>query len=94
MQLLEYEQTAPTLIAQDNNACIFLVKGSGVHARAKYIDTRVHRVRKFAAGDKPEVKLYKIVGEYQPAESSPMVCLRWLSSAIVALSWASKLKYI
>ena len=67
MQLLEYEQTAPTLIAQDNNACIFLVKGSGVHARAKYIDTRVHRVREFAAGDKPEVK-YKIAGEDQPAD--------------------------
>jgi len=67
MQLLGYKQTSPTLIAQNNNACIFLVKGSGVYARAKHIDTRVHRVREFAAGDKPEVKLYKIVGEYQPA---------------------------
>jgi len=57
MQLLGYEQTAPTLIAQDNNAFIFLVKGSGMYARAKHTDTRVHRVREFAAGDKPEVKL-------------------------------------
>ena len=68
MELLGYQQTAPTLIAQDNNACIFLVKGSGMYARAKHIDTRVHRVREFAAGDKPEVKLYKIAGEYQPAD--------------------------
>jgi len=45
MELLGYEQTAPTLIAQDknNNACIFLVKGSGMYACAKHIDTRVHR---------------------------------------------------
>jgi len=68
MQILGYEQTSPTLIAQDNNACIFLVKGSGMYARTKHIDTRVHRVREFAAGDKPEVKLYKIAVEYQPAD--------------------------
>ena len=68
LELLGYEQRAPTLIAQDNNACIFLVKGSGMYAHAKHIDTRVHRVREFAAGDKPEVKLYKIAGEYQPAD--------------------------
>ena len=68
MQILGYEQTSPTLIAQDNNACIFLVKGSGMYASAKYIDTRVHRVREFAVGDKPEVKLCKIAGEYQPAD--------------------------
>jgi len=68
MQILGYEQTSPTLIAQDNNACIFLVKGSGMYARTKHIDTRVHRVREFAAGDQPEVKLYKIAGEYQPVD--------------------------
>jgi len=68
MELLGYEQTAPTLIAQDDNARIFLVKGSGMYVRAKHIDTRVHRVREFASGDKPEVKLYKIAGEYQPAD--------------------------
>jgi len=47
--------------------CIFLVKGSGMYACDEHIDTRVHRVWKFAAGDKPEVKLYKIAGEYQLA---------------------------
>ena len=39
-----------------------------MYARAKHIDTRVHRVREFASGDEPEVKLYKIAGEYQPAD--------------------------
>jgi len=57
MELLGYQQTVPTLIVQDNNACIFFVKGSGMYACAKHIDTRIHRVREFAAGDKPEVKL-------------------------------------
>ena len=42
LELLGYEQTAPTLIALDNNACIFLVKGSGMYACAKHIHTRVH----------------------------------------------------
>ena len=32
-------------------------KGSGMYALAKHIGTRVHRMREFAAGDKPEVKL-------------------------------------
>jgi len=68
MELPGYQQMAPTLIAQDHNACIFLVKGSGMYARARHIDTRVHRVSGFAAGDKPEVKLYKITGEYKPAD--------------------------
>jgi len=69
MELLGYEQTAPTLIAQFNNACIFLVKGSGMYARAKHIDTRVYPVKEFAAGDKPEVKYYKIACEHQPADN-------------------------
>jgi len=89
MELLGYQQTAPTLIAQDNNACIFLIKGSGMYARAKHINTRVHRVREFAAGDKPEVKLYKIAGEYQPADIFTKGLPR---VAIIALSWASELK--
>jgi len=68
MELLGYQQTAPTFIAQDNDACVFLVKGSGMYARTKHIDTRVQQVMEFVAGDKPEVRLYKIAGEYQPAD--------------------------
>jgi len=39
-----------------------------MYARAKHIDNHVYRIREFAAGDKPEVKLHKIAGEYQPAD--------------------------
>jgi len=60
MELLGYEQTTLTLIAQDKNTCIFLVKGSGVYAHTKHVNNRFHQVREFAARDKPEVKLYKI----------------------------------
>ena len=68
MALMGYPQEGPNTIAQDNNACIFLVKGSGMYARAKHIDTCVHRVREFAAGPELQVKLYKIPEEYQPAD--------------------------
>ena len=33
-----------------------------------HIDTRVHRVREFAAGPEPQVKLYKIAGGHQLAD--------------------------
>jgi len=39
-----------------------------MYARAKHTDTRIHQVRRIAAADKPEVKLYKIAGKYQLAE--------------------------
>ena len=68
MDLMGYAQEGPTPIAQDNNAYISLVKGSGMYARAKHIDTRVHRVREFSAGPEPQVRLYKIAGDYQPAD--------------------------
>jgi len=70
LELLGYEQTTPILNAHaySQNACLFLIKGGGMYARTKHIDTRVHRVREFAAEDKPEVKLFKIAGEYQPAD--------------------------
>jgi hypothetical protein len=68
MEIMGYKQTGPTLIAQDNNACIYLVKGSGMYNRAKHVDTRIYRIREYASGDNPQVKLYKIAGEYQPAD--------------------------
>jgi len=39
-----------------------------MYARAKHINTRVHWVREYTSGDKPEVKLYKIAGEYHSAD--------------------------
>ena len=68
MEIVDYKQTGPTPMAQDNNACIYLVKGSGMYNRAKHIDTRIYRIREYASGDNPQVKLYKISGEYHPAD--------------------------
>ena len=68
MSMMGYQQTRPTSIAQDNAACIYLVRGSGMYNRAKHIDTRVYRVRELASGEAPEVEVYKIAGEYQPAD--------------------------
>jgi hypothetical protein len=66
MEMLGYPQTGPTLIVQDNNACIFLVQGAGMYQRAKHIDTRIYRVRELAASH--QVELFKIPGEGQPAD--------------------------
>jgi hypothetical protein len=67
LSMMGYQQTQPTSIAQDNTACIYLVRGSGMYNRAKHIDMRVYRVRELASGKTPEVAVYKIAGEYQPA---------------------------
>jgi hypothetical protein len=58
----------PTWIAQDNAACIYLVKGAGMYNRAKHIDTRIYHICELSSGDSPEVEVYKIAGEYQPAD--------------------------
>jgi len=68
MDMMGYKQIAATAIAQDNNACIFLVKGSGMYNRARHIDTRVYRIRELATGATPEVKLFKIAGTEQPSD--------------------------
>ena len=68
LSILGYTQMEPTKIAQDNNACIYLVKGAGMYNRAKHIDTRVYRVRELASGDNPEVRLFKISGDQQPSD--------------------------
>ena len=66
MDMLGYKQVSPTPIAQDNNACIFLVKGSGMYNRAKHIDTRIYRIRELS--ESGEVKLFKVAGENQPVD--------------------------
>jgi hypothetical protein len=68
MDMMGYKQSGATPIAQDNNACIYLVKGSGMYNRARHIDTRVYRIRELATGATPEVRLYKIAGEDQPSD--------------------------
>jgi hypothetical protein len=66
--MMGYKQTRPTWVAQDNAACIYLVKGVGMYIWSKHIDTRIYRVRELSSGDAPEVEVYKIAGEYQPAD--------------------------
>ena len=39
-----------------------------MYNRAKHIDTRIYRVRELSTGKDPEVDVYKIAGEYQPAD--------------------------
>jgi len=68
MDMMGYKQIAATAIAQDNNACIFLVKGSGMYNRARHIDTRVYRIRELATRATPEVMLFKIAGTEQPSD--------------------------
>jgi len=68
MALLGYEQRGPTLIAQDNYACICLTQGAKMYHKAKHIDTRVYRVRELASGRQPQVKLWKIDGLHQPSD--------------------------
>ncbi len=63
--MMGYKQSRPTWIAQDNAACIYLVKGVGMYNRAKHIDTRIYRIRELSSGDSPEVEVYKIAGEFQ-----------------------------
>jgi len=67
MDMMGYTQIAATAIAQDNNACILLVKGSGMYNRSRHIDTRVYRIRELATGATPGVKLFKITGTGQPS---------------------------
>ena len=68
MELMGYKQKHPTFIAQDKAACIYIIKGSGMYNRAKHIDTRIYRIRELSTGKDPEVDVYKIAGEYQPAD--------------------------
>ena len=58
MDMMGYKQFNPTPIPQDNNACIFLVKGSGMYNRAKHIDTRIYCIRDLS--ETGEVTIYKV----------------------------------
>ena len=68
MEQIGYKQNSPTLIAQDNMACIFLTQGARMSHKAKHIDTRVYKVKELSSGDYPEVKLWKIYGSDQPSD--------------------------
>ena len=65
MEMLGYKQSLPTPIAQVNNACIFLVKGSVMYNRAKHIDSRIYRIKELSESD----EVNKVAGENQPADT-------------------------
>jgi len=88
MDMMGYKQIAATTIAQDNNACIFLVEGSGMYNRASHIDTRVYRIRELATGATQEVKrLFKITGTEQPSDLFTKGLSRPDSRSIEQYSW-------
>ena len=75
MDIIGYKRNRATPIAQDNNACIYLVKGSGMYNQARHIDTCVYRIRELATGATPGVHLYTITGE-----DLTRVCIAFASS--------------
>ena len=44
-----YSQLGPTVMFEDNQACIYMSKRSGQINRAKHIDLRVHKLRELVA---------------------------------------------
>jgi len=68
MEMMGYKQRAATPIAQDNNVCIYLVKGSSMYNRARHIDTRVCRIRELTSRPSPEAWHFKIASEDQPSD--------------------------
>ena len=42
---LGFEQTSPTIMWEDNAACIYMSQKEGILNRAKHIDLHVHRIR-------------------------------------------------
>jgi len=68
MEMMSYKQRAATPIAQDNNACIYLMKGPGIYNRARHIDTQVYQIRELESEPCPEVRLFRIDSEDQPSD--------------------------
>eukprot|EP00961_Rhodomonas_salina_P092226 1241102-Rhodomonas_salina.1 len=47
LSAMGYEQDAPTPVAEDNVACIYMSKSSAMYNKGKHIDVRVYRLREF-----------------------------------------------
>ena len=93
MEIMGYKQSGPTLIAQDNNACIYLVKGSGMYNCAKHIDTRIYRIREFASGDNPtkfDENATNMATLVRRLTFLLRACQGWHSRGIAGYLWASR----
>lgn len=62
-----FAQTSPTVLWEDNQACIYMSNHEGLLNRAKHIDTRVHRLRELVQTS--VLKLFKIPTAEQVADA-------------------------
>ena len=65
-----------------------------MYNRAKHIDTRIYRVRELSSGDAPEVEVYKIAGEFQPADIFTKGCRGRRLRDTAPRSWGSTISHV
>jgi predicted RNA-binding protein (virulence factor B family) len=65
--MMGYEQCGPTLVGEDNVACIHMSESSAMFHKGKHIDVRVYRLREFVADG--VMKLYYINTASQVADT-------------------------
>ena len=49
LEQLGFLQRLPTMLLEDNQACIYMSRREGQINRAKHIDTRIHKLRELCA---------------------------------------------
>jgi hypothetical protein len=62
-----YEQKEPTILWEDNMACIFMSRTSVMYTKARHIDTKVYRLRELCKEGK--MILHKVGTEDQVADA-------------------------
>jgi len=70
------EQKGPTIIMEDNQACIAMSENPGLHRKTRHIDVRFHYLRDMV--DKGNVKLVYVPTEHQLADlfTKPLYSMR------------------
>lgn len=67
LEELGHEQLAPTVLWEDNMACIYMSRTSVFYHKARHIDTRVYRLREQCKAG--EMVLEKVSSAEQVADS-------------------------
>mmetsp|Transcript_57331 Transcript_57331/g.117328 ORF Transcript_57331/g.117328 Transcript_57331/m.117328 type:complete len:1978 (-) Transcript_57331:6636-12569(-) len=67
MEELGYAQPLPTVLYEDNMACIYMSKSSGAHHKVRHIDTRVYHLRDLCKDGTMELE--KVESSRQAADS-------------------------
>ena len=57
---LGYAQGAPTVLFEDNMACIYMSRSSAMYHKARHIDTRVYHLRELCRRGEQQVALMTI----------------------------------